>query len=291
MKTLAVIVTYFPDDANIENIKAIAAQVDQVLVSDNTPEQVEKFESLKGSNIKVVMNKQNKGIAFALNQGLKLARHQVVDYLFTFDQDSLITEGYTKRLIEIGQVFYEDRGIYPTLIGPTYRHPTEEVDYQSPESNDGDYREATVLMSSGNCLRMASLPEGCTFDDDLFIDYVDFDFCFDLMQQGKLIIQANKVELIHSLGNLTTHHILGKTLQTSNHNYQRRYYITRNRRVVWNRYKESQKEWIQLDKKMELIEWLKIIFLEKEKIKKCQSIILGKRDAKNGKLGVYSHQK
>ena len=90
--TCSVIVTYNPDDSLINNVRRIASFSYKVIIVDNGSNEVDAlFRSLQAeiSNLRVVVNASNLGIAKALNIGIKSALEFAPKWIFTFDQDSL----------------------------------------------------------------------------------------------------------------------------------------------------------------------------------------------------------
>src|ERR1700686_4316422 len=90
----AVVVTYFPKLACVENLAALAPHVGKLLIVDNgsSVQTLEPVEvAAQRLDATVVRLGSNLGIAAALNVGLKLAREQGYRWLATFDQDSQAT--------------------------------------------------------------------------------------------------------------------------------------------------------------------------------------------------------
>jgi rhamnosyltransferase len=144
-------------------------------------------------------------------------------------------------------------------------------------------------MTSGNLLNLSAYQVVGPFLDELFIDFVDVEFCLRLRQKGFLVVQANRAILKHNLGNITNVKILFKQLRTSNHSPLRRYYITRNRFFVWNKYHEFDvaKEAIAKDKVSFRGEIRNILLMEKYKIAKLAMIVKGYFDYKRNVFGKF----
>ena len=92
----AVVITYHPPAVILQNIAAVAAQVGHVVVVDNTPNQCRSGSTnwnIAGG-CTVIRNGKNRGIATALNLGVQRAISLGCEWIFTFDQDSRIGDGY-----------------------------------------------------------------------------------------------------------------------------------------------------------------------------------------------------
>ena len=66
------------------------------------------------------------------------------------------------------------------------------------------------------------------FDDFLFIDKVDTEYCVRANRAGYPVIRDNAVVLNHELGKMTCKKLFGKVIYVTNHNEMRIYYQCRN---------------------------------------------------------------
>lgn len=95
----AIVVTYYPDKDVIQNIRTYCDKVNKCYVIDNSEEQTEKFKKKLESvnNCEYISLKENKGIAKALNVGMKRAVADGYQWILTMDQDSR----FENNIIEI----------------------------------------------------------------------------------------------------------------------------------------------------------------------------------------------
>ena len=87
----AIIVSYEPNSSLIRLYESIKNQVDEIVIIDNNSRNTESIHILKeleNQNISVIYNKENSGIATALNQGVKIAIDKKYKCILTLDQDS-----------------------------------------------------------------------------------------------------------------------------------------------------------------------------------------------------------
>ena len=103
MKIMAVVVTFNPDKQAYENIRKLSQQIDFILVVDNSLKS-SRFV-LQQEGIEVVYNSENLGIGKALNFGLDYAIQHDFDWLFTFDQDSQITDNFVRNMISTNELY------------------------------------------------------------------------------------------------------------------------------------------------------------------------------------------
>src|SRR5690606_4622152 len=92
-----VVVTYRPAASVLNNVVRIARQAAKLIVIDNGSGP--QFQPLlaeieKQRNALLIRNSKNLGIAAALNQGVQWALAEGFEWIATFDQDSVISEGF-----------------------------------------------------------------------------------------------------------------------------------------------------------------------------------------------------
>ena len=287
-----IIVTYNIGDKFNTCYDAIAKQVEKVIVVDNgsNEETIKAIKKLsKNENTEIIYNDENLGIATALNKGIKLALNQGFKWILTMDNDSIAMNGMVDAMLGHFEEFDEDEnivGVFPRYVDLGYNN---QDDNNIEDIKKPGYKEVNAEITSGNLLKSDIFKDIGFFEDKLFIDMVDYEFCFRIRSKGYKLVQLNDVILYHNLGNTKIKKILGKNMYCTHHNYIRRYYITRNRFYVWKKYKEFNYEELRKDKKAFWKEMLKIILLEDEKLVKIKMIFKGIKDYKNniyGKINI-----
>ena len=266
MKLAGVIVLYNANEDNvIDNINSYINDIDLLIAVDNTDKiivQDKLIDFLKHKNILYINNGNNLGIARALNIGTEKAIELGCQWLLTMDQASRATPGMIQIMATV-------IGKYPNIgiISPV--HTGEEITDKLKLQQD--FIEVDSVMTSGNLLNLKAYNEVGPFDEKLFIDYVDHEYCLRLNKNNFKVLLATKAKLTHNLGNISVH----KIASTTNHNFVRRYYMTRNRLLVQKVYKKDFPYFCKQDNAKMWKELLKICLLEKDKIKKIRAFILG----------------
>ena len=100
-QTLAGIVTYNPDlDRLKDNLNAICFQVNKIIIVDNGSNNYDEIESFENSysNLKILHNDVNVGIAKALNQIGDFADYNGYNFFLTLDQDSIAGDNLVAEL-------------------------------------------------------------------------------------------------------------------------------------------------------------------------------------------------
>ncbi|HZY80863.1 MAG TPA: glycosyltransferase [Cyclobacteriaceae bacterium] len=192
----------------------------------------------------------NIGIAAALNIGLKKAIDENYDWLLTMDQDSVFEPGALENLKQAAFSCDEKTA----WVSPT--HITQK----------GKSAHRLVAMTSGSMLRVSACKQIGLFEEKLFIDSVDNEYCLRLRKSGFKIHRVDNSVLTHSLGP---------------HNAARRYYITRNMLYVMFKYPI----FFPFGSKELIKSFLLILFVEDDKHRKIRSFFIGVIDFLRGRYG------
>lgn len=274
MKILAGIVLFNPDIKRLEcNINTIINQVDKVLLIDNNSKNIDEIKALCFNNdkISIICNKENYGIAKALNQILNYSYENNFDWFLTLDQDSVSNSELISKYKEFMSV---EKNI--AVITCEY----EDLNVELPKYNFGknDYILVDFCITSGSLNNTFAIKENCCFDDEMFIDMVDYDYCTSLIENNLKIIKINFKGFYHEVGKSVKKKILFKDEIVFNHSPFRTYYITRNSFYYIKKHKKSinvLKWYIKSWKKI-----LLILLFEKDKKEKFKNIIKGIQDSK-----------
>jgi rhamnosyltransferase len=200
-RIVAGIVTYDPDVELLDrNIRAIAGQVDAVIVFDNASTNVEDVRRAVRvvQNAELLESGENVGIATALNRIAQAAANLHCKWLVTLDQDSVCPAG----MVDVLYAVADDQTplVTPFIVD---RKKLELEDYQRLDMPEVEYftRAASKgAITSGALLNTDVLAAVGGFDDRYFIDYVDYDLNMRLLKAGYRIARANETYLLHQVG-------------------------------------------------------------------------------------------
>lgn len=284
-KVAAIIVSYNPDSNLFDSINLLLNQVEKVIIVDNGSKEkyVKYIKSINEDKIEIILNKENLGVATALNIGVRKALENGYEWILTMDQDSKASPDMVKKMFNVyNSINREERkdilSIFPNFVD-------ERIQSIEENSNMNSYEYVDADITSGNLLRKEVFEKVGFFDDSLFIDMVDTDYCMRLNELGIKMIRISGAILNHSIGNSKQVKKLFGTFNTSNHSATRRYYMTRNRFYTWNKYKNLNSFTLNRDKKLFKKEFVKIILGEDDKLNKVKMVLKGYKDYKNGVRG------
>lgn len=281
MKIASIFVLYNPTiPIFIKNFDKARMQSDFVIVIDNS----ECVDPLIGNFI-FSMDKalymplsENYGIAYALNLGCKIAISKGYHWVMTLDQDSEIPDRMIEKMLNRIYTNRPDIG----LIGPLFK---KNDCYTVKESDE--FVEVDALITSGSLISLHAYKVIGGFKNELFIDAVDTEFCWNLRVNGFHIYQDRGVVLNHHLGSLPYDIKICtmRLLTVTNHNYIRCYYIVRNSLAISKNYKQFLPKDTYLYKKKGIKLLVKVILFESDKIRKIRYIIKGYIDFRKGITG------
>lgn len=217
---VAGIVLYNPEISRLkDNISAIYPQVDVVLLIENGSKDYSYLDHFNKGKIKVIINKKNMGIAYALNQIMHFAYNNDINWALTLDQDSVVADNLVK---EYRKFLLPDVGIVTCCI-----NDRNFVAYGEGREKDGE--ELQYCITSASMTNVKAVMEVGGFDNEMFIDWVDWDICLALRNRGYKIRRAAKTHIIHELGENTKSKIWhGHQLLIMRRSKMRNYYINRN---------------------------------------------------------------
>ena len=224
MKIAAGIVLYNPDLVRLErNVKAVIAQVEEIFVVNNgnkitDKDLKDKYIFLKNKKISIINNANNFGIAKALNQIIKQCLRKKYEWVLLLDQDSVAENGLIEKMI--ARADDNVSIVAPRIVDLNKR---QKRTYDSDEAEDVD-----MAITSGSLIRVNDCKELGMFDERMFIDFVDFDYCKRVRLAGKRIVRVNDAKLEHEIGKRIKRRFLWVILYPTNHHSDRVYYYGRN---------------------------------------------------------------
>ena len=120
----------------------------------------------------------------------------------------------------------------------------------------------------------------------MFIDQVDHDLCYRFKRRGYRILSNLGIAMNHQVGNPMQKIIMGYRIQTTNHNWIRRYYQVRNSLYLRQQYPEYAKP-LRLYIRDLRDQIIGIILLEKDVTRKMRAMMLGAWDFLKKRYGSW----
>lgn len=266
------IILYNPEKSVLDNLYSYIEYVEELIVVDNSEVQNVELAGVLKQHDKVhfIENKGNLGIAQALNSAANYAYERGYLWLLTMDQDSIFEDSSIQNLIKSLDKVNETNPDF-AILTPVHNL---QIGVMSQE-NTPLLEEIDTCMTSGNILNLNVWKEVGKFEEKLFIDYVDHEFCLRVRKCGFKVYQTSSSTLTHLLGNIAKFKFLGLTRTTSHHNYIRRYYITRNRLYFIKKYFFFDPSICIKEIYNFFAETFKLLLNERDKWRKLKSVLRG----------------
>lgn len=218
-KLFGSIVTFNPDIQVFEkNIQAIRSQINLIVIVDNNSKNINAINEIAlRYKCELIYNESNMGIATALNQASAFGLSSGFEWMLALDQDSECPPTFCKILSS----YFDNPRI--GIVAPVIQDRDSGIIGHNPK---GEYRKVRTCITSGSCTRLSAWEAVNGYDERMFIDSVDFDFCYRLRKAGYEVIQTSDVTLLHSLGEFKRTKLL--KIHYSEHSAFRYYYMSRN---------------------------------------------------------------
>ena len=226
-KHAVAIVRYENDPCKfVETIKALSKTY-RVFVYDNSILPITDY----GENVTYIHNASNPGLGFALNQVISTAKSAGYETVTYFDQDSEMNVVLVDQLIcNFTKLRLLDECVIACgpqpLTADGKNYPINKSDnFLTPS-----HVECSELITSGMTfdLNAATLIGG--FNEALFLDLVDFEFCWRAVKKGYKVILCRNVTMMHQVGEMAIN-IFGRLLPISKP--MRNYYQIRNLILIY----------------------------------------------------------
>ncbi|MFT4152584.1 glycosyltransferase [Parafilimonas sp.] len=278
----AVVVLYFPDENLINNIYSYLPLTNKLFIVDNTDEPDFKSNYLPGisalGNKAVYLpNSKNEGIGAALNLAAANALKDNYQWLLTMDQDSYFAEEDRNKYFS----FFQQQISANKNIGvaaPSHKRKLQTI--------AKEYSEVNAVITSGSIVNLNAWQQVNGYNENLFVDEVDADFCYRVKLHKYKILLLNNIFLQHQLGKKTNSGYLGFIAKRKRtiHSPLRVYYMVRNYLFVKNKYsKFFPAEFKERDRLM-LVALKNNLLFSGKFFQNCKSILKGYLDYKKKRL-------
>ena len=206
MKTCCVIVCYRPNIARLLRLcETLKADGSAVVIVDNT-EQPYLADAQLAPGCELITLGRNSGIAHAQNVGTAAATAAGADVIAFFDQDSLVGQGFLPALVSPLRVGT------PDIVSPLYRDDASNAELPAVRVNryglakavrrgasSGPY-SVDIVISSGTAATREVFEVAGTFDEGLFIDFVDTEWCLRCRSKEISIRVVPSAVMHHRIG-------------------------------------------------------------------------------------------
>ncbi|WP_113651717.1 glycosyltransferase family 2 protein [Pedobacter namyangjuensis] len=209
-KVASVIVLYNPNwELLTKVINAASSQTSTVFVVDNSEtdnkSEIEKrfsyFDNLVYKSLR-----KNVGIAKAQNIGVELVKGGGSEYIIFFDQDSIPVDGLVEALL-LDFIHLRKNNVAVATIGPMPLN-SQTNEFYKPRLRKNkkiiienlDFYTTKQIISSGGLMCVEDFEVIGNFEEGLFIDGVDHEWCWRAIRYNYFVFLSPRATLVHSLG-------------------------------------------------------------------------------------------
>lgn len=281
--TCAVIITFRPHAAVLDNLAKVRPQVGGLVVVDNGSSQellTPIHTAAREAGFALIENGVNLGIAAALNAGVRWAKAHGFQYVALFDQDSTVNEGFIKAMLAKYES-HPQRDKVAIVTPSQVERNTGRIRVHGCAKDGGPL----VAITSGSLMPVEIFDRCGLFEEDFIIDCVDHEYCLRARSLGYTLAQCRQAVLLVAVGSTTCHQAFGLRINATHHSARRRYYITRNRLVMVQRFWKQQPGWCYRTIRDVVQDTIKLVLVEKERWSKLRNTARGVHDAFCGRLG------
>lgn len=230
MRYCCVVVLYNPTEKMISNLSQYEEYVEKIYLIDNSDQQLNlELQNKLIYKCNYSFLDGNKGLAYALNIACQSAVNEGFDYIFTMDQDSVFHEGSITYMKEFMNQYPHYGMVVPT-ISPYF---DDGIRNNQSKTKDDD---AKFAITSGSLLNLNVYIRVGGFDNSLFIEHIDVDFCIRLYKNGESIRRLGNAILYQRAGNSEPRRILWKEVHPLFASPIRGYYLFRNQKYLKRKY-------------------------------------------------------
>lgn len=207
----AVVVGFYPDEALLKTlITAIKDQVLAVFLIDNGGCSTIDWRNFP--SVVIVPQEKNHGLGHALNLGFRLAKSAGAKFVCTFDQDSspptdLIVQLHTRLLglleknancAAVGPTFFDVREMHQVTF-PFIVEINKKIKRIFPDDNAIEPTQTDILITSGMLVRVDVWDDELHYDETLFIDLTDNEWCLRARNKGYQLFGCPDVVMGHEM--------------------------------------------------------------------------------------------
>jgi rhamnosyltransferase len=275
----SIIVTY---QLKVENLKDILKchtdNFQQIIIVNNSPQN--NLSQFKSKQVTLINNPGNIGLAAALNVGVLEAKRYGFKLVALFDQDSELPPSFAQKMLQYMNNYNEDKPVavyspifHNHVINETGKHinfkPFRLI--RDPVSKTKSYGNPYYVITSGSIIPIEALDEIGLMREELFIDFVDIEWCLRARRHGYQVVTINKVMIDHYLGDYS---ISFRGNHYPIHSPLRMYYYFRNAMYLY-RLHEIESNWKFVDGARNIFRFMFYMLFVKDRLTYFKYIIKG----------------
>ncbi len=290
-----VIVTFFPDADFETRFAAIAREVGPLIVVDNSA-RTDVHQRLRplaaNAGAEFIASPTNVGLGTALNLAFRRLAARGVTWTVAFDQDSVPVTGFVNALLGVAHQ-HPDTAVVganwtdearPDFPSRHLRAPAGPWLFERVPATS-DLEGVTCVITSGSLFHLPMWRELGGFDESLFLDLVDTDYCLRAVRAGREVCVAGQARLQHRRGAKRPVTFAGRTWWPAFMPPRRLRILFRNRLRLFRRHAWHAPHWVAFELAYATKILGEIVLLEDQKLAKLAATVRGTWDGLLGRTG------
>lgn len=281
MRIACVTILFNPSTEEVvKNISSYIDFVNELYIVDNSLNENSIIkEKLTQPNVFYLHDGENKGLATRLNTISQTVYNKGFEWILTMDQDSFFDKADIFNYFKIIEN-YENRNI-TAMFGVNYIKSLVKKD---------SIEECAYLITSGSILNLSLFKKIGFFDENLFIDWVDSEYCYRSLLNGFKLIKCYGIYLNHNLGDIKMGRSFksGKLTPRTLHNPLRMYYLVRNYFYILQKLPQLSPA-VKKEMRKNLLIRIKNNLLYNKRLAVIKYIVKGYFDFRNNKMGKLTN--
>lgn len=194
MKIIAGFVLFNPDKDRFDECLGKALSLfDEIILYDNVGNQ-QVYENID-DRVTYITEGENKGLAHALVAIMAMAKDRGADWVVTLDQDTVLPENLVSEFKKYSDL-PKAAIIAPQVVDK--RRP-----YQKVEDCNQSIQETDFAITSASFTNVEIYEKLGGFDEWLFVDFIDNDYCKRALIEGYKIYRMNDVVIDQEFGKIS----------------------------------------------------------------------------------------
>jgi len=280
----ALIVTWNPDRNDLQNsLQTLVTQVQEIIIVDNgsLPEHLGALKEIISAfpHVTLLEHSKNRGLAAGLNTGVNYAMEKGYAWILILDHDSVAESSMVHTMLSAYHALPKGEQSHIGIVAPNFT-TLKGLVYPAVH-----HILVPTTITSGQLIKTELFKTIGFFEEKLFIEGIDHDFCFKALAQGMKTLLVPDAILHQKIGNPALGSFLGKKFVIAHHAPSRYYYLYRNSVYLYFHYFSLVPRWTLRNMLTNVLVFGKVVLFEKQKMQKIIMIVRGIIDGCANRFG------
>lgn len=239
-----ILVTFKPDLKQLKlTVDSLISQIDKIVIVKNSNEEL----YLVDKKIYQIQLEHNMGIAYAQNCGIEYAITNGANYIMFSDQDTVYPSNFVQESLSCLELHKNDK---LAAVAPLFYNENKKQYAQinikktkSITADIGKEYEIAHAISSGTVSPCVVFLDIGLMNERLFIDFVDFEWCWRAIEKGYKMICDTNLIIHHNMGDSYKKIFNKKIVRYSD--FRNHYFFRNGTYLLFHSHLLNRTEWIR----------------------------------------------